>query len=163
MWVQIILRIHKSQQDICHSSICSILFSYPVRRGKGPEQNACMHMLNRPSLPEYARTTPFWAVWVNMNGNHAEVIWCTTWENVPLYQMRTAKVQISVRIRAVWSGHYSSIYTTVSINSLSRQRRPRSACENAQTDPDPRCLQIAFGTLCVRCASFWRVLSVCYK
>ena len=37
----------------------------------------------------------------------------------------------------------SSTYTTVSIDSVSGQRRPRSACANAQADQGLSCPQIA--------------------
>ena len=39
----------------------------------------------------------------------------------------------------------SSTYTTVSIDSVSGQRRPRSACANAQADQGLRCPHIAKG------------------
>ena len=44
--------------------------------------------------------------------------------------------QISMSIRAFWSEHFcSSTYTTVSIDSLSRQRRPRSAADQGLCCP----------------------------
>ena len=48
--------------------------------------------------------------------------------------MRTTKVQMNVRIRAYCSGYSLLVDTSVSIGSVSGQRRPRSACANAQAD-----------------------------
>ena len=51
---------------------------------------------------------------------------------------------MSVRIQAVYSRHFVLLKdTTVSIDSVSGQRRPRSACANAQADQGLRCPQTA--------------------
>ena len=55
----------------------------------------------------------------------------------------SAKVQISMCIPVPCS----STYTTVSINSVSGQRRPKSTCANAQADLGLRCPQTAKGSL----------------
>ena len=62
-----------------------------------------------------------------------------------------SKIQISMRIRAVWSRH-STTCTTISIDFVSGQRRPWSACANAQADQGLRCLQLGkdpFRALCI--------------
>ena len=66
-------------------------------------------------------------------------------EKRPLCHIWTVMVKMSVHICAVWSGYslFFLSYATVSIDSVSRQRRPCSAYANAQADQGPHCPQIA--------------------
>ena len=76
-------------------------------------------------------------------------IWYATWRKRPYAKCEqwTVKVQMGVRISAVWSGHSLfvdiSTYFVVCTYSVSGQRRPRSACAYAQADQGLRCPQTA--------------------
>ena len=59
-----------------------------------------------------------------------------------LFHMRTATIQISMRIRASVQSDLK-ILCQSTFDSVSGQRRPRSACANAQADLGLRCPQIA--------------------
>ena len=69
---------------------------------------------------------------------------CTTWEKAPYVIMGTAEVQITcTSMQSDPDILCLSTYTTISINSVSGQQRPRSACTFVQADLGLCCPQIA--------------------
>ena len=94
------------------------------------------------------------------------IIWCTTWEKgtyVICKQRRLSSTCAS--IQSDLSILCSLTYTTVSIDSVSRQWKPWSACTNVQADLGLHCLQIARGPFCalsIISPPHWYRLFPCY-